>query len=121
MKNIKEVDSRVIDFILDDLNTSLSRLGINTTLHYYEGHIMSDSFQTMPVIFKELNLEGSMTVTDENEKYVDICVRLDYRWKHFDGGHNGCSLGCVYYRQNGDIIDDMDMGYFVRKVKSLLI
>lgn len=76
--------------------------------------IHSESFQTVPVIFKSIkinNFGGSIIVRDvmvndtlpkyvsldneievETEQELQIWIPVHVSYKHFDGGQNGCSL-----------------------------
>lgn len=55
----------------------------------------TDYFQTVPVIFKTLNLRSytsGVFESKEVESEVNVWVSVNYNYTHFGGGSNGCSL-----------------------------
>lgn len=126
--------SEVRYFILNDVKASLMRLGINAnftmeTEKDYRGDdyltIKSSRFQTMPVIFKELWIEGVVSVYDvEDTDKVGVTVRISYYWESFGGGSNGTDLGTVRYvvdkNMPGKISQD-SVRYYVCKQNGLEI
>jgi hypothetical protein len=76
----------------------------------------TDVFQTTPVLFKELKiisfstsvyLENEVSVdSDKGFTFIKVYIGLDYRYQHFDGGSNGCSLFNIHFKVFGDKFDD---------------
>ena len=58
--------------------------------------VLSESFQTTPVIFKSIvidNFGGSITEKKENlNNSFEVWVPIHISYEHFDMGSNGCSL-----------------------------
>lgn len=133
VNNVSSIQKNVLDYILNDVKLSLSRLGINTELSVEETSkggikLQSNPFQTMPVLFKNLYIDGNVYVIDskddEDSGFNYIRIDMNYRWETFNRGYNGTSLGYITYRVRKDInesitLDDMD--YHVRKDESLSI
>lgn len=69
--------------------------------------VRATSFQTKPVLFKEVWAESSIARYKElkNEKgknYTEYYVMMTVRYKHFDGGNNGCNLFSMNFRKFED-------------------
>lgn len=105
---MENINFNVLNYIVKDINLSVARLGINTQLSIVEKQdyknepylaIDSTPFQTMPMIFKSIKVDGNIYVLEDknNEDIVKVAVRLDYRYKTFDDGSNGHQLGMVRY------------------------
>ena len=141
-----EVRKEVRDSILNDVNQTLSRLGISEELKETDvcdyGKRTVYNFETpaikqMPVMFKELKVKGYISFREpevkENETvppYYEAYVELEYRYKHFYGGSNGCDIGFVIYLVDKDIpeevsqfsfVEDDPYMVFIRKSRSLKI
>ena len=105
-----KMNMNVLNYIVKDINLSVARLGINTQFAVvekkdYKGEsylaIESTSFQTMPMIFKRINLIGGIGVQDKgDDENIIVAVRLDYKYQTFDDGSNGHRLGEVRYEVN---------------------
>lgn len=65
--------------------------------------VKTTSFQTYPVLFKNICIKSSSAIFRENtnekgNKYTDYFVRLFARYELFDGGTNGCELFTIEFR-----------------------
>lgn len=106
--------------IKSSIQTELLKRGFFTpiSLSYNDKYnhlvISSEKFQTVPVIFKSIQIDnfgGSIKVLDvvipnqplnviaeynsrevETEQELQIWIPVHVSYKHFDGGQNGCSL-----------------------------
>ena len=138
--NAIEIRQDLREYILSDVNLTLSRLGISEKVAVVEDKpnkygnyiLLSPAIRQMPVMFRELVVDGYMTANEPNEgdrfyskdRFI-IVVKLEYSYKHFDGGSNGCDIGRVIYLVDKDLpkkftlLDTPD--YYVRKVESLAI
>ena len=103
-----KTNTNVLNYIVKDINLSVARLGINTQLSVvtdedYAGReylkVESTPFQTMPVLFRAINIEGSVYVhqSKTDEEIIEVIVALDYRYTFFNGGSNGHTLGNFKY------------------------
>ena len=61
--------------------------------------MVSESFQTAPVIFKTIRVQGVGTITEMTEetihediKFLSVWFNVRAACKHFEGGSNGTSL-----------------------------
>lgn len=133
-----ETNLNVLNYIVKDINLSVARLGINTQLSIVEKKdyknkpylaIGSTPFQTMPIIFKTIKLNGYIYVLEDekNENIVKVVASLDYHYQTFDDGSNGHSLGRVqyevdkeYWTRQGDI-DERYAQNYIDKTKGLSI
>ena len=105
--------NEVKEFILSDVQMSAMRLGVNAQFQFvtekdYRGNdylvIMSSKFQTVPALFKELWIEGTVRAfEDEDKGCFQVCIKLEYYWKTFGGGSNGTDLGSIRYQVDKDI------------------
>ena len=107
-----ELRKEVQEYILSELQNSVMRLGISAQLKMvvkkdYRGQeyltLESEKFQTQPVIFKEVWLDGVISVTGEKENAFEVCVRLDYNWRSFTGGTNCTDLGRCFFEVDKDL------------------
>lgn len=126
-----EIRRDVLDYILSEVQNSVMRLGINAQLRIrtkkdYRGEpfiaIESDKFQTMPVLFKEVTIEGGISVTGEPNGMIEVFVRLDYCWRSFTGGTNGTELGAMYFWVEKDLpaeIEDDSYHFYIQKKRGL--
>ena len=96
-----EIRKDVLEYIASDIQKSVSRLGINTTVSFSLNkdklEMSSTPFQTMPMIFKSVYLWGRVLVDEEHGAYTTFTVMIYYGYKHWDGGNNACALGTVQY------------------------
>ena len=128
------LNKEIVNYIINDVELTIKRLGINVQLsieqcedynHDKFDKIVSTSFQTMPMLFKEIHIEGNINViTKETEEdYCKVVINLDVRYTHFDGGTNGHELGKIMYvvdkSYNGT--DTKYLNMYVDKVKTLAI
>ena len=128
------LNKEIVNYIINDVELTIKRLGINVQLsieqcedynHEKFDKLISTSFQTMPMLFKEIHIEGDINViTKETEEdYCKVVINLDVRYTHFDGGTNGYELGKIMYvadkSYNGT--DTRHINMYVDKVKSLAI
>lgn len=65
--------------------------------------VKTTSFQTTPVLFKEVWIESRNVFVEEKEndkgvKYTDYNISIHVCYEHFDGGRNGCSLFSIILR-----------------------
>ncbi len=105
----KILGKQVLDYIINDVETTIHRLGINAQLSIkveedYRGNeyekLVSTSFQTMPMLFKEIHLEGNILVKEDIDApndYLEVCINLDYRYHTFDDCNNGHTLGRIIF------------------------
>lgn len=144
----KEIRKEIREFILDEINLMLSRLGVNenvvetkewsdkyeTKLHY---EFESGAIRQMPMMFKKLYVYGYMTVVSNNEgdrffeladKWDIVVVNLSYGWKHFGGGSNGTDIGRVIFAVRKDLPGSLAPSkfgnpceYCVRKLEGLTL
>lgn len=88
--------------------------------------VISSPFQTMPVLFKEIKLEGRVDLFEKGND-VKIVVTLEYRYKTFENGSNGHSLGTFIFVTSKDFWENYDgnrpssLRLEVDKVKGLTI
>lgn len=66
-------------------------------------NVKTTSFQTTPVLFKNVWIESGIACFQENEnekgiKYTDYYVSLSVCYEYFDGGRNGCKLFAIEFR-----------------------
>lgn len=128
------LNKEIVNYIINDVELTIKRLGINVQLsieqredynHDKFDMIVSTSFQTMPMFFKEIHIEGNINViTKETEEdYCKVVINLDVRYTHFDGGTNGHELGKIMYvvdkSYNGT--DTKYLNMYVDKVRTLAI
>jgi hypothetical protein len=69
--------------------------------------VITDEFQTTPVIFKKVWIESFGVKVEEHEnskgiKYTDYHISLDVFYEHFGGGKNGCNLFSISLRKFED-------------------
>ena len=135
------LSKQVLDYIINDVETTINRLSINAQLSIevekdYRGNeyekLVSTSFQTMPMLFKEIHLEGSIAIRDKvdaPDDFLEVHINLDYYYHTFDNGSNGHTLGRIVFevdkRTNEKMIENGGesnyISMIVRKVQSLEI
>lgn len=126
----KVLNKDIVNYIISDVQLSIQRLGINAQLSieeledYEYEKIVSTSFQTMPMLFKEIHIEGIVSVmNDKVEGYSAVVIRLGVKYTHFDGGMNGHELGKITYSidnsYKSERIQDIDI--YIDKVRPLVI
>ena len=128
------LNKEIVNYIINDVELTIKRLGINVQLsieqcedynHEKFDKLISTSFQTIPMLFKEIHIEGDVNViTKETEEdYCKVIINLDVRYTHFDGCTNGHELGKIMYvadkSYNGT--DTKYLNLYVDKVKTLAI
>lgn len=123
--NVKEISKHVINYILEDVNVSLSRLGISEPL--VEIELLGDKnyrqFETAPIklspmIFKKIYVVGTLFL-EEKENNDFIMLSLRYSWTSFGGGSNGTELGSVVYRVEKKIPENDDLSYYIKKERGI--
>ena len=122
-----DLHEHVVTYIVNDITMSCRRLGIDTVFYIKEDgnsyeKLVSTSFQTMPVLFKEIHLEGRIYL-EEDVDCVKVVIPLSYKYKTFDNGENGHVLGKVIYVVEKDYISKKirDISTYVSKVKGISI
>lgn len=134
-----KTNKSVLDYIVKDIKVSVSRLGINTNFSLVEDKeyttgrpylkVVSTPFQTMPVIFKEINLEGDFYARPsmKDDETIEVVICLEYRYSCFDGGSNGHRLGNFKYEvekhcwDTWDGEDEQFIRYRINKVNGMEI
>ena len=128
---------KVLDYIVKDVNLSVSRLGINTQLQVVEKkdckdkpYLVIDStpFQTTPMIFKSIKLDGNITIVqaESDDETVTVAIGLSYRYQTFEDGSNGHRLGTFIFDIDKHCWDKWDgdktfVKYEIKKVQGLEI
>lgn len=128
------LNKEIVNYIINDVELTIKRLGINVQLsieqcedynHDKFDKIVSTSFQTMPMLFKEIHIEGDINVItrETEEDNCKVIINLDVRYTHFDGGTNGHNLGKIMYLADKSYKgrNTKHINMFVNKVKSLAI
>ena len=135
------LSKQVLDYIINDVETTIHRLGINAQLSIeiekdYRGNeyekLVSTSFQTIPMLFKDIRLDGNITIRDKvdaPDDFLEVYVYLYYYYHTFDNGSNGHTLGRIVFevdkRTNEKMIENGGKSNYismiVRKVQSLEI
>lgn len=98
------IEASDVEGIEKSLKIIVSRLGINVDFYLnekkiYDGRLMvsvkSTEFQTMPVIYKSINIEGSGFVVRDTDKQdtLHLSIPLSYHFDYFSGGTNGVDIG----------------------------
>ena len=133
-----EIRKEIRDYILNDVNQSLARLGVSekvseTRESYvkYTDELVykfrSPSIRQYPVVFKDLYVTGDMTALSDNDKnalFTTVIVRLEYEWSNFDRGTNGCELGRVWYNVEKELPEKLEpdrVMFYVHKESGLEI
>ena len=128
------LNKEIVNYIINDVKLTIKRLGINVQLsieqcedynHDKFDKIVSTSFQTMPMLFKEIHIEGDINVItrETEEDNCKVIINLDVRYTHFDGGTNGHNLGKITYLADKSYKgrNTKHINMYVNKVKSLAI
>lgn len=129
------LDTDIRNYIAYDVQVMLKRLGIKTVVGYniardYRGRdylkIVTTSFDTMPVMFKEIHIESSEIIVEKSKdvKYTDVKFRLDFRYTHWDNGTNGCTLGSCEYHilpYNKEDLGWRELDHIVRKIHGITL
>lgn len=134
MVNIDEVSKDVLDYIVSDINLSLTRLGISEPLvdittdsekkKGYLKYATKSAIKQMPMIFKELVVSGSIYCEEDGEDFYLVSVNLYYSWSSFGGGYNGTELGNIVYRVDKripKIESKRELQHYIRKKRGLEI
>lgn len=128
------LNKEIVNYIINDVELTIKRLGINVQLsieqcedynHDKFDKIVSTSFQTMPMLFKEIHIEGDINVItrETEEDNCKVIINLDVRYTHFDGGTNGHNLGKITYLADKSYKgrNTKHINMYVGKVKPLAI
>ena len=131
-----EIRKEIRERILSEVNESLARLGISEPLVETEAYkdkqgnvqhynSMTAPIKQMPKMFKQLFVVGQMEAYESKDpKRVEVCVRLDYAYNHYNSGSNGCDLGRVYFTVDKDLPKEIEAEHawwYVRKTRGLEI
>jgi hypothetical protein len=131
-----EIRKEIREHILREVNESLARLGISEPLverEEYKGkdgtvqHYNSTTapIKQMPKMFKQLFVVGQMEAYEgKDPKRVEVRVRLDYAYNHYNSGSNGCGLGIVYFNVEKDLpkeIKPENTWWYVSRTRGLEI
>ena len=139
--NTEVLSKQVLDYIINDVEITIHRLGINAQLSIevekdYRGNeyekLVSTSFQTMPMLFKDIRLDGNIAIRDKVDApndFLEVYVYLYYYYHTFDNGSNGHTLGRIVFEVDKRTNEKMkesgkESNYtsmIVRKVQSLEI
>ena len=113
----KEIRKDVREYILSQVNESLTRLGVSEKVEEYninevrykdkmQYEFKSAPIRQMPVMFKKLIVSGYMMCIEAqegdfwykaNQNRDIVVVNLSYRYQHFDMGSNGCEIGRMLF------------------------
>lgn len=113
------VNEAALEYILKDIEITCRRLGINAkfsinTEDDYKGEpfttIQSTSFQTMPMLFRDIHIEGTVRAKSCTG-CVQVVFNLEYRVTTFENGYNGFSLGRMIY--------EVDNGFSARRPENV--
>ena len=128
------LNKEIVNYIISDIELTLQRLGINVQLsieqcedykHEKFDKLISTSFQTVPMLFKKIHIEGDINVMTKatEEDYCKVIINLGVSYVYFDGGTNGHELGRVMYVVDKSYkgIDTKHINMYVDKVKTLAI
>lgn len=128
------LNKEIVNYIISDIELTLQRLGINVQLsieqcedykHEKFDKLISTSFQTVPMLFKEIHIEGDINVMTKatEEDYCKVIINLGVRYTHFNGGTNGYELGKIMYVADKfyNSTDTKHINIYVDKVKTLAI
>ena len=124
-----ELRTEIKEYILGELQTSLMRMGINAQLslkvekdYRKEDYltVVSEPFQTTPVVFKKLWISGTFGCceSEEHKDKVLISVNLDYNWEAFSRGTNGTDLGTIWFSMSKELPEEIgkdEACYYIRK------
>lgn len=125
------VKESALKYILNDIELTCRRLGINAkfsinTEEDYKGEpfskIESTSFQTMPMLFKEIHIEGTVRAKSCTG-CVQVIFNLEYRVQTFENGYNGFNLGRMIYEVDNGYSDRRpeNVHLYIDKMKSINI
>lgn len=137
----KILSKQVLNYIINDVETTIHRLGINAQLSIevekdYRGNeyetLVSTEFQTMPMLFKDIRLECDVLVRDDvdaPDDFLEVLINLDYRYHTFNNMSNWHTLGRIIFevdKQNNEKMKESGkeskfISHTVLKVQSLEI
>jgi len=96
--------------IANKIQDCLKKLGIHTSVEISSRetkpygkiwvNVKSDTFNTSPVMFKNVWIDGC-GIVEKDEEYdgtYNLTIALHYRWETFSGGYNGTELATVTFR-----------------------
>lgn len=101
--------------IVDAVKNVLLKLGINVDVMLsariiYDGRemieIKTDSFNTKPVIYKEVTVHGEGFISNIKDNVFGLYLSLCYKFKYFSGGENGVDIGVSqfqFYTETGRV------------------
>lgn len=93
----------------DAIKAKLSKLGISANVEVsaltnrYGGeyvYIKTAEFNTTPVIYKTVYVDGSGCIlpVEEHDNVFELRITFGYRFIYFNGGTNGVSIGTIIFR-----------------------
>lgn len=106
---LQDFTEEMLNTIAENAKERLMRLGINAEVKVEvknnrrnEAHVelTTSSFNTMPVIYKSITVDGSASLesVDGRDDVYDLVFWLSYRFETFTGGFNGTTLGKLKFR-----------------------
>lgn len=107
---------KILDFIAEDIQTRMTRLGIVANFHAVEPKvnlsnsykIVSSDFIMTPMIFKNIHAEVKVFVStnpkDEDCKFISCFVNLHYNT--WNNGMNGFEFGKFCYTISNEWFDE---------------
>lgn len=125
------VNEAALEYILKDIEITCRRLGVNAKFSIninedYKGEpfttIVSTSFQTMPMLFKDIHIEGTVRAKSCTD-CVQVIFNLEYRVQTFENGYYGFSFGRMIYEVNNGFNSRRpeNAHFYIDKVKSINI
>ena len=133
---MKDIYQNVREYIIEDINVSLSRLGISERIEEVgmateRYQLKTGNIRMTPMLFKELYVIGYMTIIEpkegdryyeDSEKYHVVLVSLDYRYINFGGGSNSHKLGRIIYYVDRDVrMNSKRLNCYIEKIQGINI
>lgn len=110
-KMISQIKERLeIEFLKRGIVTKITKIEINISrTREVNITVITENFQTTPVIFKELWLQsfgGSMNLKEIKRwedgsifEYIEVHIPISFSYRHFGGGgYNNCDFGTFVYK-----------------------
>lgn len=135
---MREIEQIVLDYILEDVNKTLERLGISEKVTIANSEAWSNRMayfleskpiKVTPMIYRETKMDGKIYDMEAEwgkglcpDRGRIIVADVGYQFQYFDGGSNGVDLGTAYYAIHSmNIIGENKEGlkYLIRKVKPM--
>lgn len=128
------LNNEIVNYIISDVELTLKRLDINVQLSIVTGEnykhekcdrIISTSFQTMPMLFMEIHIEGNIDVINEisDEYFYKVIINLSVIYTSFDERTNQHSFGSIMYLvdKSYDNKDKKHINMYVSKISAFEI